>query len=73
MIMPGRSGRALADQILERRAGLRVLYVSGYTADELGPHELGGAGLLAKPFTPLALLRRVREVLDTPTEVPPNV
>ena len=68
VIMPRMSGPDLAVQLRARQPGIRVLYVSGYTADQLRAQtELGReATLLAKPFTSEGLLRKVREVLDQP-------
>ena len=66
--MPRMSGPDLAARLQARQPGIRVLYVSGYTADQLRAQtDLGrGATLLAKPFTSDGLLRKVREVLDRP-------
>ena len=62
--MPGMSGKALADALLEACPGLRVLYVSGYSATE--PLDDGGADveLLQKPHTPRELLRRALWALN---------
>jgi CheY-like chemotaxis protein len=66
VIMPGMSGRELADAARAVRPGLKVLYCSGYSEDaiihqgRLDP----GVQLLAKPFRRGELARRVREVLD---------
>jgi CheY-like chemotaxis protein len=68
VIMPQMSGPALVAQLRARHPGLRVLYVSGYTADALREQAESGTAFLAKPFAPEALLRKVREVLDAPRE-----
>ncbi|HLY61388.1 MAG TPA: PAS domain S-box protein [Terriglobia bacterium] len=66
MVMPGISGRALADQLADRRPELKVLYMSGYTGDSLNRQDALelGAAFLQKPFAPDSLARKVREVLD---------
>ena len=66
VVMPGMSGRDLADQLAARRPGLRVLYMSGYTDDAIVRHGMLEPGLsyLEKPFQPGGLLRKVRESLD---------
>ena len=66
VIMPGVSGRELAKRVLARQPSVRVLYMSGYTYNviaENGTLERGVA-FLQKPFTPSALVEKVREVLD---------
>ena len=66
VVMPEIGGRELARRALDRFPDLTVLYVSGYPGNAgPGVEELGrGAAFLAKPFTPLALARKVREILD---------
>jgi len=66
--MPGLSGPALADRLRAERPGIRVLYMSGYTDDALGPHGVLEPGLnyLQKPFAPDVLAQKVRQVLDLP-------
>ena len=70
VVMPGMSGRELAKEITLLSPELKVLYMSGYTANAIAQHGVLDAGitLLQKPFTPEALVRRVREVLDKPTK-----
>lgn len=66
IMMPGMSGRELASRVLDQRAAMKVLYISGYTNDEavyagdLPP----GTSFLQKPFTLVALIDKVREVLE---------
>lgn len=66
VIMPGMSGRALAEMLGATQSGLTVLYMSGYTDDEIVRHGIVGAGihLLHKPFSEDELIAKVREVLD---------
>jgi CheY-like chemotaxis protein len=66
VIMPGMSGRTLADLLSEQRADLRILYMSGYADDAIVRHGVLEAGtrFLPKPFTREALGRAVRDALD---------
>ena len=65
VVMPRMSGRELAAALGRARPGLRVLYVSGYAPDAVARHGIldPGAAFLSKPFTPLGLAQKVREVL----------
>jgi two-component system cell cycle sensor histidine kinase/response regulator CckA len=58
VVMPGITGPQLALRLLGNRPSLKVLYMSGHTAEDVG------TGLLRKPFPPEVLLARVRTVLD---------
>jgi PAS domain S-box-containing protein len=66
VVMPGESGLQLARHLIERHPTLRVLYMSGYTDEAIVRHGLldPGVNYLQKPFTPAALARKIREVLD---------
>ena len=66
VIMPDTGDAPLIDQLRETRPDLRVLYMSGYTDDAIVHHGVldEGTAFLQKPFTPLALPQKVREVLD---------
>jgi CheY-like chemotaxis protein len=68
VMMPGLTGRQVAERIRAARPEVRVLFVSGYVGDALARHGVSEpeARLLSKPFTAEALLRKVREVLDGP-------
>jgi CheY-like chemotaxis protein len=67
VIMPGMSGPELAKKIAEANSHIRVLYMSGYIDDSLLRQEIQeqGTAYLQKPFTPLSLTKKVREVLDS--------
>ena len=66
VVMPGMNGRVLAEQMLPRQPGMRVLYMSGYTDSFIAGHGVldPETHLLHKPFTEELLIRKVREVLD---------
>ncbi|HSL39760.1 MAG TPA: response regulator, partial [Desulforhopalus sp.] len=66
VVMPGMNGRELADRLLVDQPGMRVLYVSGYTANVIAHNSLLDEGIhfLQKPFTTNSLARKIREVLE---------
>jgi len=67
VVMPMVNGRELGERLAAERPGLRLLYMSGYTDDDIIRRGLlrPGAPFLQKPFMPDDLSRKVREVLDT--------
>ncbi len=69
VVLPGRSGRELADAARDQRPGLKVLYTTGYSRDAIVHHGRldRGVQLIAKPFTFDELAARVRDVLDQPS------
>jgi signal transduction histidine kinase len=66
VVMPGMSGVELSARLRALRSGMRVLFTSGYAGDRVGHAAHSGTRpeLLQKPFSPEALARRVRQVLD---------
>ena len=72
VVMPGMSGRDLADRVNVMRPGVRILFMSGYSAEAVAQHGVlaEGASFLEKPFSPGNLLQKVREILDAPVLQP---
>jgi CheY-like chemotaxis protein len=66
VIMPRMSGKELTDQIKSQLPKIKVLLMSGYTDDALAHHGVleEGISFLQKPFSPVQLTRKIREVLD---------
>jgi len=66
VIMPTVGGRELVDSVAALQPDMKVLFMSGYTDEAIAHHGVlePGTALLQKPFTPVSLGRRVREILD---------
>ncbi|HEY7634494.1 MAG TPA: response regulator [Gemmatimonadales bacterium] len=68
VVMPEMGGSEFVRALVELRPSIKVLYVSGYTNDEILDRGIAqGATFVAKPFAPEDLTRKVREVLDADT------
>ncbi len=66
VIMPQMNGRDLSEKIISLRPEIKVLFVSGYTDNAIVHHGIlnEGVNFLPKPFSPVQLAQKVREVLD---------
>jgi len=66
VVMPGMSGRELADQMVDRFSNMKVLYMSGFTSDAIVQHGVlkPGISFLEKPFSQNSLMHKLREVFD---------
>jgi signal transduction histidine kinase len=75
LVLPEMSGRDLSRRLLERRAGVKTLFVSGYAADVIDAHGVleKGVQFLAKPWSMEELAVKVREVLARTPTIPTPV
>jgi CheY-like chemotaxis protein len=66
VVMPQMGGKELAERIKALRPDVKVLFTSGYTGDTIAHHGIlePDIAFLLKPFSPVTLTRKVREVLD---------
>jgi CheY-like chemotaxis protein len=66
MVMPGMSGTELAERLADIRPRMKVLFVSGYTDDQVLRDGLLNASshFIGKPYSVTQLTSKVREVLD---------
>jgi CheY-like chemotaxis protein len=66
VVMPGKNGKEVLDEIRKLKPGIKVLFISGYAADVI--HDFGmfdeGTDLIQKPFNKNLLSRKVRKILD---------
>ncbi len=65
VVMPGMSGKTLAEELRTRWPDIKVLFMSGYPNDVILRHVVmdGAVNYLEKPFTPAELAAKVREVM----------
>ena len=68
VVMPEMSGRPLVEKLAETRAETRVLFMSGYTDDDVMRRGVldGRTAFIQKPFTAIQFATKVRDVLDQP-------
>jgi PAS domain S-box-containing protein len=68
VVMPEMGGKVMAEWLTTIYPYLKVLFTSGYTDDAIAQHGVlePGVAFLPKPYTPAALTRKVREMLDAP-------
>jgi CheY-like chemotaxis protein len=66
VVMPGMNGAELARQLVLHHPERKVLFTSGYTDDAIVRHGIlkEGVSFIGKPYTPSALAKKVRGVLD---------
>jgi two-component system cell cycle sensor histidine kinase/response regulator CckA len=71
VVIPGVSGPEIVQQVQRHRGGTRSLFMSGYTDHAVLRDRIlaAGANFIQKPFAPVALANKVREVLDAPQQV----
>ncbi len=67
VVMPGMNGRKLADEALQRRPGLKVLFTTGYTRNAIVHNGVldDGVELLPKPFSLEAISAKITKLLKT--------
>lgn len=67
VVLPEMSGKDLAHEIEKIRPGIRILYMSGYTADVIAHHGVlyEDVHFVEKPFTAETLAKKIKEVLGT--------
>jgi two-component system cell cycle sensor histidine kinase/response regulator CckA len=68
VVMPRMSGQELSNRLLKLRPETRVLYMSGYSENEIIHHGVMAkpTDFIEKPFSPETLTRTIREALDRP-------
>jgi two-component system cell cycle sensor histidine kinase/response regulator CckA len=66
VVLPGMNGKELSERLKKLRPDLKVLFISGYTADVIADHGVleRGMAFLQKPFSPEELAAKVRDVLS---------
>jgi two-component system cell cycle sensor histidine kinase/response regulator CckA len=67
VVMPGKNGRDVLCEIRKMKPGIKMIFISGYTADVMSQKGMleEGTEFIAKPFQKNDLLKKVRDVLDS--------
>jgi CheY-like chemotaxis protein len=67
VVMPGMNGRELSERLLDIHPETKVLFASGYTEDAIVQHGVleEGVSFIGKPYSPPALAKKIRDVLET--------
>jgi FixJ family two-component response regulator len=70
-VLPGMNGRRLADEVVARANGIKVLFMTGYSRNAIVHHGRldPKVEMIQKPFTEAALAARIRDVLDQKSEL----
>ncbi len=71
VIMPEMNGRDLAGKITALHPGIKLLFMSGYTADIIGHQRIreDGAAFIQKPFSMADMTNKIRELLDKGSDI----
>lgn len=66
VVMPGISGKTLAEEASRARPDLKTLFMSGYTDEAIVQHDVldSGVAFIQKPFSPMSLAVKLRSVLE---------
>jgi PAS domain S-box-containing protein len=75
VVMPGMNGMSIAESLIKAHPGLKILFMSGYTNGAIAYQDRfkPDAAFLQKPFSNMALARKVRQVLDAPRQRQPAI
>ena len=67
LIMPKLNGRESVRLVRQGRPEIKIVYLSAYNEGQILARGLiePGAAFVQKPFTPVSLLREIRESLDS--------
>ena len=71
VVLPGMNGKEVSERLQELRPDLKVLFISGYTADLIADRGVlpPGVAFLHKPFSAQELAAKVRDALDSPKPI----